>query len=950
MQDNLSMDILSEVTVYLKYARYLPELKRRETWEEIVTRNMMMHIKKYPQLAEEIGQAYQLVFEKKVLPSMRALEDSTPIITKDGWKKAVEIKRGDILYSSSGNETTVLDTIHFKNKQLYEIEFSDHSKLTACSEHLWSIKTLDDLKYDKPCRVVDTLFLKEHILQGNKHNIHIENPKPLKRPNIDLELDPYILGHWLGDGYSAGYQYSTSIEDSSFFKEQYEKQGFNTRQSTSSNVWTWFAHGLATQLKKLNLVKNKHIPEKYLRSSFEQRLSLIQGLMDSDGHVTPEGRCLFFNTNPLILSGFKELISSLGIKYTESEKKILKEHHKQGTTISFFTTIPIVRLPRKRNNIRKELINERTQYRIVFSVVEIEKGDASCFHVDSDDHTFLAGEKMIVTHNSLQFAGKAIETNNSRLFNCSYLPIDDPYAFPEIMFLLLGGTGVGYSVQQHHIEKLPAIKKPTKFKRRYLVDDSIEGWSLATWALFKAYFRGLSSPIFDYSVIRPKGSPLKTAGGRAPGPEPLKKCLDQVRSILDKKDNGEQLTSLEVHDIICFLSDAVLAGGIRRSALISLFSVDDEEMLKCKHGDWWKENGQRARANNSVVLLRHRIKKEEFGDLWKTIRESNSGEPGIFFSNNSDVGTNPCCEISLKPHQFCNLTTINASNVSSQEDFNERARVASFIGTLQASYTDFHFLRDIWKKTSDKENLLGVSLTGIASGNVLKLDLHEAAETVKKENERVAKLIGINKAARLTCTKPEGTSSLALGTSSGIHAWHAPYYIRRVRVLKNEPIYTYLKQNLPDLVEDDVMKPDRDAVISFPVKAPEGATFRDESALHLLERVKQVSIGWVKNGHRKGDNTHNVSATVSVKLDEWENVGEWMWENRNIYNGLSVLPFDEKDNSYQQMPFEEITELEYRRLLKYIKKLDLTNVTEEQDNTSLKESVACAGGACEVSL
>mgnify|MGYP001558153662 FL=1 len=272
----------------------------------------------------------------------------------------------------------------------------------------------------------------------------------------------------------------------------------------------------------------------------------------------------------------------------------------------------------------------------------------------------------------------------------------------------------------------------------------------------KSYFFGLRDPVFDFRAIRPKGSPLKTAGGKAPGPEPLMECLSKMRDVLERKDSGEQLRPIEAHDLVCLLSDAVLSGGIRRSSLISFFSMDDEEMLECKSGEWWKDNPQRARANNSVVLLRHRIKKEEFDGLWKKIQSNGSGEPGIIFSNSSEVLGNPCFEISLKPFQMCNLTTINASNIETQEDFNERARVASMIGTIQAGYTEFHYLRDVWRDTTEKEALLGVSLTGIASGNILKLDMHEAAEIVKKENERVAKLIGINKPRASRQLSPKG--------------------------------------------------------------------------------------------------------------------------------------------------------------------------------------------------
>ena len=555
-------------------------------------------------------------------------------------------------------------------------------------------------------------------------------------------------------------------------------------------------------------------------------------------------------------------------------------------------------------------------------------------------------KKVLPSMRSLQFAGKAIEVNNSRIFNCAFIPIDDYFAFPEIIFMLLGGTGMGVSVQQHHIDKLPPIKRPTRTKRKHLVQDSIEGWADAVKVLVKAYFFGTSNHIFDYSIIRPKGSLLKTAGGKAPGPEPLKNCLDKIKEIFESKEPGDQLKPIEAHDIVCHLADAVLAGGIRRSALISLFSLDDSEMLLSKTGEWWKNNEQRGRANNSAVILRHRIKKNEFFDLWKTIKESESGEPGLFFSNSYDMGTNPCCEVSLRSAQVCNLVEINVSNIESQHDLNERAKAASLIATLQAGYTDFHYLRDIWKKTTEKEALLGVGITGIASGNVLNYDLHQAAGLVKQENERVAKLIGINKATRTTCVKPSGTSSLVLGTSSGIHAWHAQHYIRRMRVLKNESIYQYLKNKIPMLVEDDVFKPDEGAVISIPVKAPDNANFRSEPALNLLERVKKVSSEWIQNGHRRGDNAHNVSCTVAIKNDEWSSVGEWMWENRSFYNGLSVLPYD--CGTYKQTPFEEITKEQYEDLCMHLNKIDLSEVKEIIDNTNLEGELACPSGGCEV--
>jgi ribonucleoside-diphosphate reductase alpha chain len=565
-----------------------------------------------------------------------------------------------------------------------------------------------------------------------------------------------------------------------------------------------------------------------------------------------------------------------------------------------------------------------------------------------DVYQYVYDKKVLPSMRSMQFGGKPIEISPNRIYNCAYLPIDHLDAFSEAMFLLLGGTGVGYSVQKHHVEKLPEIRKPNPNRtRRFLVGDSIEGWADAIKVLMKSYFgEHLSTPEFDFSDVRPKGAQLVTSGGKAPGPQPLKDCLHKLKGMLDAKEDGQKMTPIEVHDMVCHIADAVLAGGIRRAALISLFSADDHEMIACKSGSWWETNPQRGRANNSAALVRHKITKEFFMDLWKRVEASGAGEPGIYFTNDKDWGTNPCCEIALRPNQFCNLCEVNVSDIESQEDLNNRVKAAAFIGTLQAGYTDFHYLRDIWKRTTEKEALIGVSMTGIGSGVVLGYNMKEAAKLVKEENARVAELIGVNKSARTTTVKPAGTTSLTLGTSSGIHAWHNDFYIRRVRVGKNEAIYQYLAMYHPELVEDEFFRPHDTAVISVPQKAPVGAILRTESPFQLLDRVKKITQEWVRPGHRTGSNTHNVSATISLKSEDWELAGEWMWENRDFYNGLSVLPYD--GGSYIQAPFEDCTEEEYERLFSKLQSIDLSKVVELQDNTDLSGELACAGGACEI--
>jgi hypothetical protein len=693
---------------------------------------------------------------------------------------------------------------------------------------------------------------------------------------------------------------------------------------------------------------------------------------------------------------------------------------------------------------------------------------------------YVVTKKVLPSMRSLQFGGKSIELSNNRLFNCSFLPVNHYKAFSEMMFLLLGGTGVGFSVQKLHIKDLPVVRQPYT-KRRWLISDSIEGWADAVNTLVKAYMCGKPEPIFDYMDIREKGATLKTSGGKAPGPEPLQHCLVNLNRIFKSVPDGKRLTPLQVHDVVCYIADSVLLGGTRRAALISLFDIDDQEMLNCKTGNWFNDNPQRARSNNSAVVVRHKVTKEDFEDLWEKIRTSGCGEPGFYFTNNAEWGLNPCkplrstiltpegyitfeqalkkdkltvigengqhlsatkpfktgtnrevmrvklsngcwlygtpnhqhkikngewvemkdlktkdkliikdllnkkfisgtvsvevierehsfedvyditvndpshafidsgivshncSEIALKPFSFCNLSEINMSDIQTQEELNLRSKVASFIGTLQAGYTNFHYLRNEWKEATEKEALIGVSGTGIASGNIFKLDLKAAAVCVKKENERVAKLIGINKAARTTCVKPAGTTSCVLGTSSGIHAWYDPFFIRRIRVNKMENIYNYLARHNPDLIEDEINVPCQ-AVISFPMKAPSNAIFRNESAIALLERIKYFDKNWIKPGHRKGDNTHNVSATVYIKDHEWDEVKEWMWNNRDAYNGLTVLPYN--GGSYKQTPFETCDKAYYDTMVKKIKDIDLTEVKEMLDNTNLEGEIACAGGVC----
>lgn len=613
--------------------------------------------------------------------------------------------------------------------------------------------------------------------------------------------------------------------------------------------------------------------------------------------------------------------------------------------------------------------------------------------INSVFNQFVMHKQVLASMRSMQFSGLPIELNESRGYNCSFLHMDSWKSFREVMFLLIGGVGVGYSVQYRHVSKLPSIRKPVGSKK-YLIADDMIGWANAIEVLTKAYFDGGMLPRFDFRQIRKKGAPLKTSGGKAPGPEPLKRCLDKIQALLDSKDNGQKLTPIEVHDINCFIADAVLSGGIREAAMIALFSIEDHEMARCKSNfkvkileeqqlsensyqvvietngwmapkshnlyldkdqfnaaktkgtlPWYLFEPQRGRSNNSAIFINGVHTELDFRRIWKMSEESGAGEPAIIFTNDPELGTNPCAEIALHSMQMCNLTEINASSCKTQEELESRVRAAAFIGTVQAGYTDFHYLRNGWKEITEREALLGVSMTGIASLDLSKFDFKRAAEVAIEENRRVAKLMGIKPAARVTCVKPAGTTSLIMCTSSGIHAWFAKWYIRRLRVTKTAPLYAYLMGVVPALMEDSVLDPANTAYLCIPIKAPDGALVAEqETALQFLERVKKVTLDWIKPGHVEGKNTHNVSATCYVRPNEWDQVGNWMWEHRDIFHGLAVLPFD--GGTYVQAPHETITEEKFFEMSAHVKEIDLSKVVEQEDQTARQAELACAGGLC----
>ncbi|GHT00640.1 hypothetical protein FACS189421_12880 [Bacteroidia bacterium] len=535
------------------------------------------------------------------------------------------------------------------------------------------------------------------------------------------------------------------------------------------------------------------------------------------------------------------------------------------------------------------------------------------------------------------------------MYNCCALGIEAPRDFVDLMYLLLCGCGVGISIRRNFIDKLPLLINKSGESVLFAPEDSIEGWADCLRELLHAAFETGADIEFDFKNIRPKGALIRSSLCAAPGPGPLKEMLAKVKNMLDEKIKSGQmrLTSLDCYDVCCMSADAVLSGGIRRSALIALFDKDDELMLHAKEGEWWKTHPWRGNANNSVQFDRKTTTREEFDKIFTQCERSGCGEPGFVWTDTPDWMVNPCCEISMPSHGFCNLTSVNLGNVESQDDFNERAYYASVIGTLQAGFTDFHYVDPLWKKNAEDMSLIGVSITGIASHpDITKLNFEEAVSYAKQANELIAKKIGIKPADRITNVKPDGTGAPVLGTSSGIHPWHAKHYIRRVRVNKVEPMYKYMVENFPDLIEDDSRK-STDGVISLVIRAPDGAvTRRNETALEFLERVKYVFEHWIIPGHVRGENYNNVSCTCNVKNHEWDDVREWLWKNRADYTGISLLPYS--DSSYDQAPFEDTNEEVYKEFAAKNYHFEFDKIVEEKNFVNFAAEAACVAGACEV--
>jgi ribonucleoside-diphosphate reductase alpha chain len=591
------------------------------------------------------------------------------------------------------------------------------------------------------------------------------------------------------------------------------------------------------------------------------------------------------------------------------------------------------------------------------------------------NHNYIPNEKLVAelkefvfernvmpSMRSVMTSGAALERDNVAGYNCAFLPVDSPRSFDETMYVLMCGTGVGFSVEYKYINKLPAVpEKLEKSDTVIVVEDSKQGWAKAYRELLALLWTG-HIPAIDVSKVRPAGARLKTMGGRSSGPQPLINLFDFTIAKF-KNAAGRNLKPIECHDIMCKIGEVVVVGGVRRSAMISLSNINDIEMAQAKSGNWWEQSPQRALSNNSVAYSR-KPDMEQFIAEWKSLYDSKSGERGIYNvaaaqaqaakygKRDPDIhyGTNPCSEIILRPYQFCNLSEVVLRENDTKKDIQRKVELATILGTWQSTLTDFKYLRKIWKDNTEEERLLGVSLTGqfghkFMSGKedlvMLESFLMTMRERAREVNKEEAGKIGIPESAAITCVKPSGTVSQLVGVSSGMHPWHSPYYIRTVRGSKGDPISTFLKEvGIP--VEDDVMKPNDTYVFSFPVKAPEGAIVRND-----LTAIQHLDIWLV---YQRAWCEHKPSITVSVKEDEWMEVGAWVYKNFDEVSGISFLPHS--DHTYKQAPYQEVSKEEYDELVakmpKNIRWEDLS-FYETEDGTSPSATLACSSdGNCEL--
>ena len=601
---------------------------------------------------------------------------------------------------------------------------------------------------------------------------------------------------------------------------------------------------------------------------------------------------------------------------------------------------------------RRENWAETVQRYVDYIFNKTPKLDSS---MKQDIFNAISGMHIVPSMRALMTSGKAADRDNTCVYNCSYLPVDDVKSFDEAMFILLCGTGVGFSVESKYTSKLPEVPERL-FESSHVINvhDSKEGWAKSYRLLLANLYAG-EVPKWDVSKVRAAGTPLKTFGGRASGPEPLVDLFHFTIKIF-KAAQGRKLNTLECHDIMCKIGEVVVVGGVRRSAMISLSDLNDERIRHAKSGNWWETAGHRALANNSAV---YDVKPTvgTFLEEWTSLYNSHSGERGIFNREaakaavakygkrdpNFEFGTNPCSEIILRPYQFCNLTEVMVRPEDTLESLKQKVRMAAILGTIQATFTHFPYLRKVWQRNTEEERLLGVSLTGIYDHKVTS-DINGAALwlpqlrlVAEQANAEYADLLGIPRSTAITAVKPSGTVSQLTDTASGIHPRHSPYYIRRVRGDMKDPLSQFLvSQGIPN--EPCVMKPNNTIVFSFPQKAPEGLTTRDD-----IDAIKHLGL-WL--AYQRHWCEHKPSVTISVKESEWPKVGAFVWEHFDEMSGVSFLPHD--GGTYRQAPYEECTKEEYDTLLAQMPTIEWAKFAENTDNVEGAQMLACVAGVCEL--
>lgn len=917
--------LLSDLVFVRTYSEKLAD-GRKERVEETINRVRDMHTAKFPHLTQEITAAFELVHRRMVVPSMRSMQFAgyaiqrsnvriyncfareTQFVTSQGIRSFLDFVDGEKIVVRGYRGWHPATVRNFGKDRLYKLTMRRRNReevIYTTANHRWIVTDSVRQQIATTSELVSGLrLLSSH--RGNR--------------GTGLELCPIAIQHGVvfGDGTYDLRQNECRIRLCGEKKEL--RHLFSTERRDRATIT-----GLPSNWKELPpLSMNKQ----YL-------LGFLAGWFAADGSIGLSG-----SNVSLCSSNYADLAwakSALALLNIFTDKIGLSR------SINPFNGAPAEswKLTINTDDVFEEFFlrsKHRDRFkgceRSFWTVVSVEPSDRfeDVWCVEEPVHQEFVLANGVVTK------------------NCAYTPIENFKDIADSAFISMNGAGVGFSVQRRHVDQLPVVEQHDTDKV-VIVDDTKEAWADSILAL-------LQNPgtQFDYGLIRPKGSPLST-GGTASGPDSLRQLHDVVRKILVQAI-GRRLRPIEVHDIMCHMGDLVYCGGVRRTALISLFDLDDQDMMAAKTGEWWVENPQRARANNSAVVDRQSPNvTDDIAKVLISCFQNNTGEPGLFLTDDPDWGANPCVEIALRPRQFCNLTEINASLCTTKEDFLAAAEAATIIGTLQASYTDFDYIDPRWAENCRAEALLGVSITGQAEAQHILTpeNLREAAALTKRVNEQWAGYLGIEVAARIGCTKPSGSTSAWLTTTSGVHGAHSDFYLRRVRVDKeaNWPIVQYLtdwfgisEPETGGVVERDLYSDDV-VVVTIPISNKGAIKRDDESAVELMTRAKVIYDNWIVPSHRSGANHHNVSLTVSYKPEERLAVADWILTNRQSFTGVSLLPFD--GGTYKQMPFEQITEEQYGEwAARFPKGLDLFSLDYSSTADLRKGEAACAGGQCEI--